>query len=60
MIFVGVVMMEKIGVVQLEEDRRKKVAGTRLCSLPTSRAEMRVQLSNLLFNTSQGETKGSF
>lgn len=38
-------------VVQLEEDRRK-VAGTRLCRLPTSRAEMRVQLSNLLFNTS--------
>lgn len=52
MIFVGVVMMEKIGVVQLEEDRRKKVAGTRLCSLPTSRAEMRAQLSTLLFNSS--------
>lgn len=52
MIFVGVVMMEKIGVVQLEEDRWKKDAGTRLCSLPASRAEMRAQLSNLLFNIS--------
>lgn len=45
MIFTGVVMMEKIGVVELEEDRWKKDAGTRLCSLPASRAEMRVQLS---------------